>query len=134
MVPRPVIPRHVGFIPNIVYFKPAGVPLRQLQVVKLSLPELEAMRLKDGAGLDQTECARLMRVSRPTFQRTLISARQKVADALVNGKAIQVETNVPSEIENEESVNPEIHNTINGFCPACDPKGRGSHSNMRCKS
>ena len=32
-----------------------------------------------------------MRISRPTFHRVLESARQKVADALINGKAVRIE-------------------------------------------
>jgi uncharacterized protein len=32
-----------------------------------------------------------MRISRPTFHRILDSARKKLADALINGKAIQIE-------------------------------------------
>jgi hypothetical protein len=32
-----------------------------------------------------------MNISRPTFQRVLVSARQKIADALLNGKAIRIE-------------------------------------------
>jgi DNA-directed RNA polymerase subunit RPC12/RpoP len=57
----------------------------------LKLEELEAIRLKDLEGLEQGECAEKMEVSRPTFQRILISAREKVADSLVHGKAINVE-------------------------------------------
>ena len=50
-----------------------------------------AIRLKDGEGLQQEECARLMGVSRPTFHRVLSSARGKVAEALTQGKAIRIE-------------------------------------------
>jgi hypothetical protein len=31
-----------------------------------------------------------MNISRPTFQRVLSSARKKVADALLNGKAVRI--------------------------------------------
>ncbi len=81
----------MGFVPDITYFKPAGVPLRQLAEVRLRVDELEALRLKDLAGLAQEECARMMGVSQSTLQRTLASARSKVADALVMGKAIRIE-------------------------------------------
>jgi predicted DNA-binding protein (UPF0251 family)/DNA-directed RNA polymerase subunit RPC12/RpoP len=57
----------------------------------LKLEELEAIRLKDLEGLEQGECAEKMEVSRPTFQRILISAREKIADSLVNGKTIHIE-------------------------------------------
>lgn len=90
-MPRPTTWRRVGFVPEITYFKPAGVPLRSLDEARLSIEEAEAIRLKDLEGLDQEECARMMRISRPTFQRVLRSARKTLADALLNGKAIRIE-------------------------------------------
>jgi predicted DNA-binding protein (UPF0251 family) len=78
-------------MPQVTYFKPAGVPARLLEGVALSVEELEAIRLKDMEGLQQEECAEKMRISRPTFHRVLESARQKIADALINGKAIRIE-------------------------------------------
>ena len=83
--------RRVNFIPQITYFKPAGVPLASLQEVCLSIEEAEATRLKDLEELEQEECAQRMNISRTTFARVLSSARQKVADALLNGKAIRIE-------------------------------------------
>ncbi|MGB6895663.1 MAG: DUF134 domain-containing protein [Dehalococcoidia bacterium] len=88
---RPVKWRRVAFIPQATYFKPAGVPLRALQDVALTVEEVEAIRLKDLEGLEQEECAERMRISRPTFHRVLQSARRKVADALVNGKALRIQ-------------------------------------------
>jgi predicted DNA-binding protein (UPF0251 family) len=81
----------VEFLPEITYFKPAGVPLRQLDEVVLTVEELEAIRLKDMEGLEQEDCAEKMGVSRPTFFRIINSARSKVADALINAKAIRIE-------------------------------------------
>jgi len=83
--------RRVDFIPQITYFKPAGVPLTNLQEVRLSVEEAEAIRLKDMEGLEQEECAQRMNISRTTFSRVLGSARQKMADALLSGKAIRIE-------------------------------------------
>jgi predicted DNA-binding protein (UPF0251 family) len=88
---RPQKCRRVAFLPNVTYFKPAGIPLRALEEVMLSLEEAEAIRLKDLEGLDQEESAEKMNISRPTFQRILASARQKMADALLYGKAIRIE-------------------------------------------
>jgi len=65
--------------------------MSNLQTVHLSLEELESMRLKDLEGLEQEDCAQQMRISRPTFHRVLESARRKLTDALINGKAIQIE-------------------------------------------
>ncbi|WP_422445034.1 DUF134 domain-containing protein [Thermoanaerobacterium sp. DL9XJH110] len=90
-MPRPPKWRRVEFLPDITYFKPAGVPLRQLEEVILTVEELEAIRLKDQEGLEQEECAARMGISRPTFFRIINSARSKVAEALVKGKAIRIE-------------------------------------------
>jgi predicted DNA-binding protein (UPF0251 family) len=90
-VPRPPKCRRVAFIPEVTYFKPAGIPLRALDEVCLSVEEAEAIRLKDMQGLEQEQGAEKMNISRPTFQRVLASARQKIADALLNGKAIRIE-------------------------------------------
>ena len=57
----------------------------------MAVEEAEAIRLKDLEGLEQEECAQKMNVSRTTFGRVLSSARQKLADALLNGKAIRIE-------------------------------------------
>jgi len=81
----------VAFLPNVTYFKPAGIPLRALEEVRLPVEEAEAIRLKDLEGLEQEQGADRMNISRPTFQRVLASARQKIADALLNGKAIKIE-------------------------------------------
>ena len=90
-MPRPPKLRRVEFIPQVTVFKPAGVSLRDLEEEVLTVEELEAIRLKDLERLEQEECAERMQVSRPTFQRVLSSAREKVARALVEGKAIRFE-------------------------------------------
>jgi predicted DNA-binding protein (UPF0251 family) len=83
--------RRVDSLPRVSYFKPASVPLSILEEVRLSVEEAEAIRLKDIEGLEQDGCAQKMKVSRSTFARTLLAARQKIADALLNGKAIRIE-------------------------------------------
>jgi predicted DNA-binding protein (UPF0251 family)/predicted Fe-Mo cluster-binding NifX family protein len=77
-------------MPDVTYFKPAGIPLRVLEEIDLSIEEAEALRLKDLEGLEQEQGAEKMNISRPTFQRVLATARKKVADALLNGKAIKI--------------------------------------------
>lgn len=88
---RPVKPRCVSFLPGVTHFKPAGIPLRVLEEVHLTVEEAEAIRLKDLEGLEQEDCARKMNISRPTFHRVLESGRKKIADALLGGKAIRIE-------------------------------------------
>lgn len=88
---RPPKCRRVEFVPELTYFKPAGVPVTELDEVQLTVEELEAIRLKDLLGLEQEGCAEKMGVSRPTYHRILSAARTKVAMALVEGKAIRVQ-------------------------------------------
>jgi len=89
-MPRPRLARHVGFNPNVTYFKPAGVRAYELEQITISIDELEAVRLKDYEELDQSQAAEKMNISQPTFHRLLLSARKKLADAVVNGKAINI--------------------------------------------
>ena len=65
--------------------------MTSLASVSLSVDEFEAIRLKDLEGMEQTAAADSMRISQPTFHRVIEAARKKVADALVNGKAIRIE-------------------------------------------
>ncbi len=88
---RPVKLRCVAQLPGAGFFRPVGIPANLLQGVCLSVEEIEAIRLKDLEGLEQEECAQRMHISRPTFHRIVESARRKLADALINGKAIQIE-------------------------------------------
>jgi len=62
-----------------------------LEVSILAIDEFEAVRWKDLEGLEQETAACKMGISQPTFHRMLSSARRKIADALVNGKAIRIE-------------------------------------------
>lgn len=128
---RPTKWRKIENIPTVSYFVPAEKALAEVPESVLKLEELEAIRLKDLEGLDQSECAEKMEVSRPTFQRILLSARETIADSLVNGKMIHIEggnftQNIcpvrcldcgnewQDSIENLEAINGD-----NYICPAC---------------
>jgi predicted DNA-binding protein (UPF0251 family) len=89
-MPRPQKCRRVGSVPGTTFFKPAGIPMQSLEEVRLSLEEAEALRLKEIEGLDQEAASARMNVSRPTFQRVLASARHKVADAVLNARALRI--------------------------------------------
>jgi len=88
---RPRLCRRVRFSPDVTYFKPRGIPLKELEETILNVEEYEAVRLKDLEGLEQEECAKKMKISQPTFNRLILSARKKISDAIVNGKAIKIE-------------------------------------------
>jgi predicted DNA-binding protein (UPF0251 family)/DNA-directed RNA polymerase subunit RPC12/RpoP len=88
---RPTKWRRIENVPKIPYFIPSDKDIAEVPENILKLEELEAIRLKDLEGFEQGECAEKMEVSRPTFQRILLSAREKIADSLVNGKIIHIE-------------------------------------------
>ena len=87
---RPRLCRKTSFNPDITYFKPQGVPMCNLEIVELTIEEIEAYRLRHIDDLEQKEAAEKMRTSQSTYQRILYSAYKKIADALINGKAIQI--------------------------------------------
>ena len=89
-MPRPRHCRRVAQLPQTNYYKPRGIPLSVLEEVTLTVDELEAIRLTDLEGLYQADAAEKMRISRQTLGRILESAHRKIADALVNGKALLI--------------------------------------------
>jgi predicted DNA-binding protein (UPF0251 family) len=89
-MPRPWTLRQISAKPLIQGLKPVGIPLSELEVLSLQMDELEALRLADQEGLYQEEAAERMGVSRVTFGRILQKARAKVAEALLDGKALIV--------------------------------------------
>lgn len=90
-MPRPCIRRRVRGNPHSDYFKPAGIPVRALNEIELTLPEFEAIRLIDFKKTEQSQAGKQMNVSQPTLSRILKSAREKIADAIINGKAIKIQ-------------------------------------------
>lgn len=91
-MPRNKCFRYIEGTPNITYYKPVGLPMSDLEQVVLSLDEYEAIRLADMEGCYQEFAALKMQVSRQTFGRIIAAAHKKVADALINGKALKIET------------------------------------------
>ncbi len=88
---RPPKCRLVGREPSVTYFKPRGVPLRDLDEVTLTVEGLEALRLSEIEGLDQDSAAERMGISRQTFGRILAEARKTVACAVVEGLGLRIE-------------------------------------------
>ena len=89
-MPRPLCPRRIAHRPPADYFKPAGIPLYELQEITLAADEMEAVRLADDEDLYNIEAARKMGVSRQTFDRIVRRARRKIAAALVHGQALRI--------------------------------------------
>ena len=119
-MPRPRHFRRVGCLPQANFYKPRGVPLAILQHITLTVDECEAIRLADLQGLYQEQAAEKMNVSRQTFGRILESAHKKIADALVNGKALLIEGG-PIEL----AVPPEIGKPPHRFRRGRHRRGQG---------
>lgn len=87
---RPPLRRRVSLDLPSDYFKPQGVPMRELEIIELSVEETEALRLKNIENWEQKKCAQKMKTSQSTFQRILSSAYKKISQALVEGKGIKI--------------------------------------------
>lgn len=74
-----------------VCFKPCGIPKEELETVILYEDEMEAIRLADFESHYQEDSANKMNISRTTFARLIQSAHQKIADALINKKSIEIQ-------------------------------------------
>lgn len=90
-MPRPRICRRVQFRPDCTYFKPAGIRMVELDETVLNFEEFEAIRLVDLDEIEQAEAGKKMKISQPTLSRLLKSARKKISEAIVKGKAIRIE-------------------------------------------
>ncbi|MBU8911070.1 MAG: DUF134 domain-containing protein [Desulfobacterales bacterium] len=88
-MPRPKRPRCINSRPIIKEFGPRGV--KKSGEVTLSLEEFEAIRLIDFKGLDQTQAAEIMNVSRQTFGRILKAGRFNLSSALVTACRLKIE-------------------------------------------
>ena len=90
-MPRPKCNRQICGVPDKNYFKPRGMPSVDLEEVVLSLDEFEAIRLADCEQLYQEDAAGRMNISRQTFGRIIKAAHKKIADVLINAKALKIE-------------------------------------------
>ena len=119
---RPQKNRLVHIDPKADHFKPRGIPMVDLEEVQLTVDGLEALRLADFLGMSHEDAGAQMGVSRATFGRIVERARKIVADALIHGKAINVEGG------NYKKVDPTAHRPF--LCDGCqhrwkEPPGTG---------
>lgn len=90
-MPRPPKCRIVECEPSVTFFKPRGIPIKKLEIVTLSVEELEALRLREIEGLEQEAAAERMGVSRQTFGRILSKARRTMATSVVLGLGLKIQ-------------------------------------------
>ena len=88
---RPCLQRNVCLDLKALYFKPRGIPMTDLAEVVLEPDEMEAVRLADRQGLYQQEAAAQMGISRQTFGNIIKRAHEKIANALIEGKALRID-------------------------------------------
>jgi predicted DNA-binding protein (UPF0251 family) len=106
-------------MPDKTCFRPQGMTTSSLEEVLLSLDEYEAIRLADLEGLYQEQAALMMNISRQTFGRIIESAHRKVADVLVNGKALKIEGGY---VSMEETKQIRCHRCRQTFNPCCETR------------
>lgn len=121
-MPRPEKLRRIRCSPASYYFKPKGIPISELEEISLAKDELEAIRLADLNELFQEEAAAKMNISRATFGRIIMRAHYKIADAIINGKAIRISEDMPLSIK-EKSFQ---------TCKGCRRKFRQNLQNNKC--
>ena len=86
---RPSKCRRICSQPAYVSFAPAGI--RCNTKVILTVDEYEVIRLIDLEKLTHEQAAVQMDISRTTVTEIYESARQKIADSLVNGKPLRID-------------------------------------------
>ncbi len=98
---RPKKHRRINCNPSCYYFKPKGIPMSELEEVILEGDELEAIRLGDLQNMSQEDAAVKMNISRQTFGRIVNKARAKIADSIINGKAIKLSEEISNELKSK---------------------------------
>jgi len=133
---RPCKCRHICGNPQTNYFKPMGLPISHLEEVVLTIDEFEAIRLADLEGLYQENAAKNMNISRQTFGNTIESAHKKIADAIVNAKALKIKGGSFKMVQRQFKCSTCSHHWAEAFgtrrpdeCPKC--KSTDLHRTMQ---
>ncbi len=87
---KPYRTRKVNQPPLFTNFKPSGIPRKFLKKTEITIDEFEAIRLADYCGMEHQEAAENMQISRPTFTRLIKKARQKTAQAIIDGMELVI--------------------------------------------
>ncbi|MGD1007558.1 MAG: DUF134 domain-containing protein [Ignavibacteriaceae bacterium] len=124
-MPRNKKHRTVKCRPTAYYYKPQSIPLSLLETVILEIDELESLRLADYLANSHEQAAAKMNISRATFGRIVESARNKVVDAILHGKAIRIGNEFPAELKEKRAVK----------CRNCSSQQRNNsiNDNLTCQ-
>ncbi len=125
MSPRPFMCRKISSTAPVKCFSPKGVPFCKLEKIMLNPDELESIKLADYDLLYQSDAADKMGISRQTFGNIINSAHKKIADALLNGKAIclkgECDKKVIQQFECPKcSIVWDFQQSENAKCPKCE--------------
>ena len=88
-MPRPVRSRRICDEPKYQCFSPCEK--KTSDIVILTLDEYEVIRLVDYEKMTHEQCAKQMDISRTTVTEIYESAREKIADAIINGRSLKIE-------------------------------------------
>lgn len=87
---RPQKWRKVCCLPESNGFGPINTPIESDNYIVMTVDEYESIRLIDLEEYTQEECAKQMNIARTTVQAIYNGARKKLAESLVNGKALWI--------------------------------------------
>ena len=125
VLPRKKKNRLIQRPPFVDGFIPQGMNIENIDPVIINYEEYEAVKLADFTGLIQLEAAKVMGVSRPTFTRIYLQARQKNATSFAELRPIKFEMGQSKTLESWVHCNSceiyyknEEDSTEN--CPVCD--------------
>ena len=115
--------RLIQMAPHFCGFSPQGIQNKPGSEVSINFEEYEALNLCDYELLNQSEAAKLMNISRPTFTRIYESVRRKIARAFIEGSYINFEDGKSTVSDWLKCDNCQISFTISdssvNVCPFC---------------
>ena len=115
--------RLIQMAPHFWGFKPQGVQSKPGSEVSINFEEYEALNLCDYELLNQSEAAKLMNISRPTFTRIYESVRRKIAKAFIEGSSIDFENGNSSVSDwlkcNKCQISFTVTDSTGNYCPIC---------------
>ena len=115
--------RLIQMAPHFCGFKPQGIQSKPGSEVSINFEEYEALNLCDYEILNQSEAAKLMNISRPTFTRIYESVRRKIAKAFIEGSSILFEdgnSSVSAWLKcNKCQISFTVTDSTGNYCPIC---------------
>jgi len=115
--------RLIQMAPHFCGFSPQGIQNKTGSEVSINFEEYEALNLCDYELLIQSEAAKLMNISRPTFTRIYESVRRKIAKAFIEGSYINFEDGNSTVSDwlkcNKCQISFTVTESTGNFCPIC---------------